>query len=85
MSIARNVLFVGFLGLFACRFILWIWLARAGSETPSGDNLIRLSDHGNSFYVTSSQHWVLNGLMIAAFVTFVLLFFVDRRTRRSQK
>lgn len=85
MRLIRNALSAAFLMLWAVYFAFWFWLGQNSPDIPTGDKLVRLSDHGDPFYISGLQQWTLNRLMILPFVVFVFAMWADRKAREATR
>ncbi|WP_269513999.1 hypothetical protein [Brevundimonas subvibrioides] len=81
MRLFRNALAAAALVTWGIFLKFRSWLGRNGPDLPTGDNVVRLSDHGDPFYISVQQQWVLNGLMVLPFLIFILAVWIDRRNR----
>lgn len=85
MRLIRKALSAAFLMLWAGYFTFWFWLGQNSPNIPTGDKLVRLSDHGDPFYVTRLQQWTLNGLMILPFVVLVFAMWANRKAQEATR
>ncbi|MNV16797.1 hypothetical protein D3C71_1075660 [compost metagenome] len=85
MRLIRNALGTVVLMLWGVYLAFRSWLGQNSPNIPTGDNLVRLSDHGEPFYISGLQQWTLNGLMVLPFVALIFAMWADRKAREATK